>query len=114
MHLIHHRILQGEPIHVGQREIVPEAQVTWWMKRSGTVGVNSLSGWGAAWVNIKPRALIERGPGFTRRIPIRDETSRMFLGLAAGAVFVVFLAQIAARLAMPKGGAKWQRKNRPL
>jgi hypothetical protein len=106
MPVIHHRILQGEPIRVGSREIIPEAQVTWWMRRSGTVGMDRLSGWGTGWVNIKPQALIERGPGFTRRIPIRDETARMLLGLAAGAVFVMFLAQIAARLAMPKGDSK--------
>jgi len=106
MPMIHRRILQGEPIRVGQREIVPEAQVTWLMRRSGTVKMNGTSGRGGGWVSIKPKALIERGPGFTRRIPIRDETSRLLLGLAAGAVFVLFLAQIAERLAMPKGGSK--------
>jgi hypothetical protein len=104
--MIHRRILQGEPIRVGQREIVPEAQVTWLMRRSGTVEMNGTSGRGGGWVSIKPKALIERGPGFTRSIPIRDETSRLLLGLAAGAVFVLFLAQIAERLAIPKGGSK--------
>lgn len=102
MPLIQHRLVQGEPIRAGQREIVPEAQVTWWMKRSGTVGANNVSGWGTGWVSIEPRALIERGPGYTRRIPIRDETAWMLMGLAAGAVFVMFLAQIAARLAGSK------------
>ena len=106
MPLVHRRIIQGEPIRVGQREVVPEAQVTWWLKRSATVGTDGSGGWGAGLVNIKPTALIERGPGYVRRIPIRDETLRLLVGLAAGAVFVLFLAQMAERLAISKGGAK--------
>jgi hypothetical protein len=102
MPLIQRRTIQGEPIHVGQKEIVPEAQVTWFTRRSGTVGMNGTSGWGVGAVNVRPTALIERGPGFTRRIPIRDETRRLLMGLVAGAVFVVFLAQIAERLARKK------------
>jgi hypothetical protein len=39
----------------------------------------------------------------TRRIPIRDETMRMLAGLAAGAVFVWFLAEVAVRLATNRG-----------
>jgi hypothetical protein len=103
----HRRIIQGEPLRVGEKEIVPEAQVTWWMRRRGIVGMDSLSGWGALLVRVRPTAVIERSPGSSeggRRIPIYDETTRLLLGLVAGAVFVLFLAQIAERLA--KGGSK--------
>lgn len=106
---IHRRIIRGEPIHVGHKEIVPEAQVTWWMKRRGTIGDHSISGWGASWISIRPTAVIERDPGLTggqRRIPIHDGTLRLLLGLAAGAVFVVFLTQIAERLAKPRGDSQ--------
>jgi len=49
---------------------------------------------------------VERGPMGTRRIPIRDETTRMLAGLAAGAVFVWFLAEVAVRLAANHGGER--------
>jgi hypothetical protein len=103
MNLIHRRIIQGEPIRVGQREVVPEAQVISWLQRRATIGTHSSSGWGVGRVNIRPRALVERCPMGTRRIPIRDETMRMLAGLAAGAVFVWFLAEVAVRLATNRG-----------
>ncbi len=106
MPLIQRRTIQGEPMQIGEREFTPEAQVTWLIKRSATIGMNNIGGWGAGLVNINPTALIERGPGYVRRIPIRYETTRLLLGLAAGAVFVLFLAQIAERLATSKGGSK--------
>jgi hypothetical protein len=106
MPLIHRRIIQGEPIRVGQREVVPEAQVTWWLQRRATIGTHHSSGWGVGRVSIQPTALVERGPMGTRRIPIRDETMRMLAGLAAGAVFVWFLAEVAVRLATNRGGEK--------
>ena len=106
MPLIQRRIVQGEPIRVGQREVIPEAQVISWLQRRATIGTHRSSGLGAGRVSIRPRALVERGPMGTRRIPIRDETMRMLAGLAAGAVFVWFLAEIAVRLATNRGGRK--------
>jgi len=103
MPLIQRRTIRGEPIRVGQREVVPEAQVTWWLQRRATVGLHRSSGWGLGRVSIRPQALVERGPMGMRRIPIRDETTRMLLGLAAGAVFVWFLAEVAVRLATNRG-----------
>jgi len=106
MPLIHRRIIQGDPIRVGQREIVPEAQVTSWLQRRAVIGTHRSSGWGAGLVSIQPTGLVDRGPMGTRRIPIRNETTRMLIGLAAGAVFVWFLAEIAVRLATNRGGEK--------
>ena len=106
MSFIHHRIVQGDPIRVGQKEIVPEAQVTWWLRRRAVIRMDGASGWGAGAVSIRPTALIERGPSGAGRIPIRDETARLLIGLAAGAVFIWFLAEIAVRLAKPRGGQK--------
>jgi len=106
MPLIQHRTIRGEPIRVGQKEVVPEAQVTSWLQRRATIGTQHSSGWGAGMVSIRPTALVERGSMGTRRIPIRDETTRMLVGLAAGAVFVWFLAEIAVRLATDRGGEK--------
>jgi hypothetical protein len=103
MPLIQHRIIQGEPIRVGQKEVVPEAQVTSWLQHRAVIGTHHSSGWGAGIVSIRPIALVEHGPMGTRHIPIHDETVRMLAGLAAGAVFVWFLAKVAVRLATNRG-----------
>ncbi len=97
------RIILGEPIHVGQKEIIPEARVASWLRRSATVGMEGVWGWSGGWVDIQPTAVIERGPEGERRIPIRDETARLLIGLAAGAVFVFFLTRIAEGLATRRG-----------
>jgi len=106
MPLIHRRIIRGEPIRVGQKQIMPEAEVSWWVRRRAVIRMDGASGWGAGVVSIRPRALIERGPSGAGRIPIRDETARMLIGLAAGALFIWFLAEIAVRLATVKGGQR--------
>ena len=106
MSLTQRRIVQGTPIRVGQKQVVPEAQVTSWLQRRATIGRHHSSGWGVGMVSIQPTALVERGPMGTHRIPIRDETTRMLVGLAAGAVFVWFLAEVAVRLATNRGGEK--------
>ena len=103
MPVIQRRTIRGEPIRVGQREVIPEAQVISWLQRRATIGTHRSSGWGLGRVSIRPRALVECGPMGTRRIPIRDETMRMLAGLAAGAVFVWFLAEVAVRLATNRG-----------
>ncbi len=103
---IQRRIIRGEPIRVGQKEIVPEAEVTWWMRRRATIGMDTTMGWGAGVVRIQPRALIERTPSGEQRIPVRNRTPRLLAGLAAGGVFVLFLAQVAERLATGRGGSK--------
>ena len=106
MPLIQRRTICGEPIRVGQNEVVPEAQVTSWLQRRATIGTHHSSGWGAGMVSIQPTALVERGPMGARRIPIRNETTRMLIGLAAGVVFVWFLAEVAVRLATNRRGEK--------
>jgi hypothetical protein len=104
MPLIQRRVVQGEPVRVGQKQVVPEALVTSWLKRSATVGMDGVWGWSGGWVKIQPIAVIERELEGERRIPIHDETKRLLMGLAAGAVFVFFLAEIAERLATQRGG----------
>jgi len=104
--LIQRRTIQGDPIRVGQKEIAPEAQVTWWLRRRAVIRMDGASGWGAGVVSIRPTALVEQGPSGAGRIPIRDETARLLIGLLAGAVFIWFLAEIAVRLARSRGGQK--------
>lgn len=104
MPLMHRRIVRGSPIQVRDREVVPEAEVSWWVRHRATIGQRHASGLGVGVVRIRPVALVERGPGGRGRISIRDETTRMLVGLAAGAVLIWFLAEIAIRLATLKGG----------
>ena len=104
MPLMHRRIVQGSLIRVGHKEVVPEAEISWWIHQRATIGLSHASGLGVGVVRIRPRALVERGPGGGGRISIHDETARMLIGLAAGAVLIWFLAEIAIRLATFKGG----------
>lgn len=104
MPLMHRQIVQGSPIRVRHKEVVPEAEVSWWMRHRATIGQSHASGFGVGVVRIRPVALVERGQGGRGRIPIHDETARMLVGLAAGAMLIWFLAEIAIRLATLRGG----------
>jgi len=96
---MHQRLIQGEPIHVGQVELVPEARVTWWLRHQATLGERNVNAQGGGFVSIRPSALLERRDGRERRIVITDRTAQRLLGLAAGAVVIWFLAQVAVQLA---------------
>ena len=60
--------IRGQALHVGDREIVPEAKV--WSFQTKQIGLheNGASGGGAWWSWSRPTALIERGPGGERRV----------------------------------------------
>jgi len=66
--------------------------------------MDGASGWGAGVISIRPQALVERAPAGELRIPVRDETLRMLIGVMVGALFVWFLTEIAVRLATGGGG----------
>lgn len=95
------QILRGEPIKVGERELIPEARLSWLVQRRATFGLDS--GLAYSWVvaRLTPTALIEQRHGRTRRIPVRNRTHTLLLGLAAGALLLPFLMEWAIRLAKP-------------
>ncbi len=97
--MIKHIVLRGEPIRLGEREIVPEARLTWQIQRRATFGTDASLGYGWGWARVQPTALIEQGPKRTRRTLIHDQTKQLLWGLLAGALAVPLLMQVAVRLA---------------
>lgn len=97
--MIHQKTIHGEPIHVGQVELVPEARVTWWLRHTAILGERNVNAQGGGFVSIRPTAILERQAGHERCIVIQDQTAQRLLGWAAGAVVIWFLAQVAVQLA---------------
>jgi uncharacterized spore protein YtfJ len=86
------KTLKGEPITVGEKEIVPLARV---------ISV-SIGRWGG-FVRIKPVAVLETTLQGVRRIPIPDATMRVLAAIfLAGLMLPLMLVKLAAILLKPR------------
>jgi len=106
-------VVEGAPIRVGERALVPQVAVTSGGRRRAFVGREGISGRGWGFVRMRPVALLERseGPalseveGSGRRIPIRDTTAQALGGLLLAALVIPLLLALAVRLARrPENG----------
>ena len=84
-------IIEGEPIRVEGRELVPIVQVTSRGRRQAVVGTHRLAGQGWGWVRLRPVAILERSEAGVRRYPIPDSTARVLSRLFLVAVIVPLL-----------------------
>jgi hypothetical protein len=91
-------VVEGEPIHVGERELTPLVRVTTYTRRQAHVGSDRLSGQGWGFVQLRPVAILERSAAGERRIPIRDKTAQMLGGLFLAAFIIPLLLGLAALL----------------
>jgi len=91
-------IVEGEAIHVGERELTPLVRVTAYARRQAHVGSDRLSGQGWGFVRLRPVAILERSEAGERRIPIRDETAQMLGGLFLAAFIIPLLLGLAVLL----------------
>ena len=91
--------LQGQPLHVGDREIMPEAEV--WSLRTRQIGLreNNASGGGAWWSWSRPTALIERTSDGERRVRITDVNLQLEIMLLIAALVLPLLLTIFAQWA---------------
>ena len=92
------RIVEGEPIHVGERELTPLVRVTTYARRRAFVGSDRLAGQGWGFVRLHPVAILERSKGKERRIPIKDKTAQTLSGLLLAAFIIPLLLAVAVRL----------------
>ncbi len=92
------RIVEGEPIHVGERELVPLVRMTTYARRRAFVGSDRLDGQGWGFVQMHPVAILERSKGEERRIPIEDKTVQALSGLLLAAFIIPLLLLLAVRL----------------
>ncbi|NTU64698.1 MAG: hypothetical protein HGB05_15175 [Chloroflexi bacterium] len=91
--------IQGQPLRVGDREIVPEAEV--WSFQAKQIGLteNGASGGGAWWSWSRPTALIERRPGMARRVRIVDANLQLELILIIAALVLPLVLAIVTQWA---------------
>lgn len=92
--------IEGDPIRVGERELVPVVKVRSIFRRQVTLGTEASSGGGGGLVWLQPVSVIERGlDGTEERIPITDETGMaiqwMLIGSLVLPALFVFIASLA-------------------
>lgn len=92
-------VVEGEPIRVGGREMVPVVRVTTRGRRRAFVSPDRLAGQGWGFVRLQPIAILERSESGERRVPIRDRTAEVLGGLLLAAFIIPLLLGVAVRLA---------------
>ena len=92
-------VIQGAALRVGEREIVPEAEV--WSFQARQMGLNQpgASGAGVFWSWSRPTALIERENGSERRWRIRDGNLQLEIALLIAAIILPVVLTIFTRWA---------------
>lgn len=99
--------VRGEPYQVGERTLIPVTRLVSLGRARGTIGSNSISGWGGGLVQIVPVALIEETSEGERRVAITDATAatlRQMLVLAIAITWVfATIRWLARRLHRAKG-----------
>jgi uncharacterized spore protein YtfJ len=78
--------VRGQPIHVGERTLIPTARIVSFGKARGTVGADRIGGWGGGFAWITPLAIVEKTAEGERCIPIAGETTSALRGLLGAAV----------------------------
>jgi uncharacterized spore protein YtfJ len=70
------QIIEGKPIHVEGRTLIPVVRFRRVVRRLAVVGQERLAGYGWSGTDLKPVAIIVRGPEGEHRIPIPDHAER--------------------------------------
>jgi hypothetical protein len=92
-------VVQGEPVQVGDRELVPLVRVTTHLRRRAFVGTDRTSGDGWGLVRLRPVAILERSEAGERRLSIPDRTAQALGGFLLAAFIIPLLLAVAVRLA---------------
>jgi len=97
-------VVQGKPIQVGERELVPLVRVTSRVRRRALVGTDRVAGEGWGFVRLRPVAILERSEAGERRFSIPDRTAQALSGFLLAAFIMPLLLAVAVRLAK----AEWR------
>jgi hypothetical protein len=86
--------IHGRPWRMGDRDVVPEAEV--WSLQSRQFGLqgDGAAGRGVWWSWSHPTALIEHGPDGERRVPVHDINLRLEIALLSAALVLPLLLAI--------------------
>ena len=94
------KLIEGDPIQVGQRQLIPLVKVHSIIRRQVTFGTGSSQGGGGGLVWLRPVAVIERrSDGSEEHIAIPDETWTAIKGMLIGALALPIIYVVVASLA---------------
>ena len=94
-------LIEGNPIQVGKRELIPIVKVRSMIRRRVTFGTEGASGGAGGLVWLQPVAVIERrSDGSEERISISDGTGAAIGGMLIGALALPILYLFVASLAL--------------
>ncbi len=96
----------GRPIEAGPVRLIPVMRVVTLSQRRGTVGTDYVSGWGWAFAWLSPIAVLVEGPEGQERLPIRDETQTILLGMGVGALLFAVLLWLIVRATTHRGSPR--------
>ena len=68
------RVVEGRPIKVQDRELVPLVRVTSWVKRRASLRGDDVEAGGSGFVHMRPVEVVERSGTDEHRHAIRDRT----------------------------------------
>lgn len=95
-------VVRGQPIRMGEREIVPEAVIWSWQRKDVTLrSAGGASGLGALWAWAWPTVLLDRAPERTYRVPVIDRNRQLEAWLLVAALLLPILLNAAVTLLRP-------------
>lgn len=87
-------IIEGETLHLAERDLTPQVRVAMHVNRQAFVGEDDVSGHGWGFIHMCPVAVIERRDSNEQRIPIQNETSQKLTRMLVAALVVPGLAML--------------------
>jgi hypothetical protein len=86
-------VVEGDPLQVKGREVVPFVRVTRGVRRRATLRSDSLAGQGYGFVHMRPVAIVDK-EGNGGRHQIRNETAWVIGWLALAALLIPWIATL--------------------
>lgn len=96
------KLVEGAPLQVAGRELVPLVRVTSWVRRRASLYSHGVGGQGYGFVHMRPIAILDKGENGEfgqEHHSIRNETARAIGWLALAAVVIPWLAMLLVYLA---------------
>lgn len=97
-------VIEGRPIRIRDRELVPLVRVTSWVKRGAALRGQDVGAHGYGFVHLKPVGVVERDGASRRQLAIHDRTCRALWVLAVTVFLVPWVAVLLVYLARRSSG----------
>lgn len=82
------RIVEGQPIEVQDRDLIPLVRVTGWVKRRASLRGDAVGAHGYGFVHVKPVGIVERDGTDECKHAIHDATMRILWALVLASLLV--------------------------